>query len=298
MVLVSVCMLVYQQKDTIADAINSVLMQKTEFEYEILIGDDASTDGTQDIIREYCKKEPERCFLIKQEKNGGPTKNARDLIRHARGRYIAFLEGDDCWTDQEKLQMQIEFLQKNPDYSLVYHACKMVDMEGNILKQLEQKEELATLKELFPRGNRYMATSSMVGRNLYAEHPDWIKYLTYTHYIGDIPIKAAYLKSGKIGYINRVMSLYRKETQKGTSYSAMDLNVQRLDEMRAYRAVRHMYQGKKCESVNIMQMRVIRDIIEDWCQKKQKKKILKLFFGEMTMYEKLRYCKWRLLKEG
>ncbi len=123
--LLSILSLCYNQEKYIREAIEGFLMQKTNFGFEILIHDDASTDGTADIIREYQAKYPTLIKPILRKENrysrdkgfGGIFKSLNDV---ARGKYIAFCEGDDYWTDPYKLQKQVDFLEANPDYGLVH----------------------------------------------------------------------------------------------------------------------------------------------------------------------------------
>lgn len=110
----------YNQEDYIAEAIESALNQKCSFDFEILIGEDCSTDCTRDICLSYQKKYPEKVRVICREKNIGLVANNYDLIKHCRGEYLAYLGGDDFWTDMEKLEKQVCFLDRHPDYGLVY----------------------------------------------------------------------------------------------------------------------------------------------------------------------------------
>jgi len=108
-VLVSVIMLVYNHEAYIAQAIEGVLMQKTNFKYELIIGEDCSTDNSKEIIREYHKKYPDIIYPVYWKKNVGANKNANTIRARARGKYIATCEGDDYWCDEDKLQNQIDF---------------------------------------------------------------------------------------------------------------------------------------------------------------------------------------------
>lgn len=114
--LVSVGILVFNQKKYISTAIESVLNQQVDFEYEIVIADDASTDGTRELLIEYAKKYPKTIKLILQEKNIGLVENSKILKRNCKGRYRATLEGDDYWLDNDRLQKQVDFLETHLDY--------------------------------------------------------------------------------------------------------------------------------------------------------------------------------------
>jgi glycosyltransferase involved in cell wall biosynthesis len=129
--LVSVFMITYNHEKYIAQALNSVLMQKTSFDYEIVIGDDCSTDSTQKIIKDYVTKHPNKIKPIFQTVNVGAMRNAYEFtLPECKGKYIATLEGDDYWTDPDKLQKQVDFLESNENYSVCFHHVIMVDAQG------------------------------------------------------------------------------------------------------------------------------------------------------------------------
>lgn len=118
--LVSVWMITYNQEKYIAQAIESVLMQKTTFDFEIVIGEDCSTDDTRKIVKQYQLKNPQKINAIYQSINVGARRNAYEFaLPQCRGRYIACLEGDDYWTDPDKLQKQVDFLESNQTFGMV-----------------------------------------------------------------------------------------------------------------------------------------------------------------------------------
>lgn len=143
--LVSICVITYNHKDYIKDCLNGILMQQCNFDYEILLGDDDSNDGTREICIEYAKKFPEkfRLFLHHRENNikinGKPTGRFNIMYNFykARGKYIALCEGDDYWTDPLKLQKQVDFLEANDDYVLTTHWNRVVyESEKGPLKRV------------------------------------------------------------------------------------------------------------------------------------------------------------------
>lgn len=131
---VSVIMLTYNHKDYIKTALDSVLSQKTSCSFEILVSDDASTDGTDEIVLEYAKKYPGLIRAFIREKNLGSVKNGYLTAKAARGRYLTTCEGDDFWTDPEKIQKQFEFMNEHPQYSGCVHLVGLVDKNGQRLK--------------------------------------------------------------------------------------------------------------------------------------------------------------------
>jgi len=131
---VTVRTITFQHAPYIRDCIEGVLMQKTDFPFEYIIGEDFSTDGTREIVFEYAKKYPDKIRVITAGKNVGMTENIRRLILAARGKYIALCEGDDYWTDPYKLQKQVDFMEKNPDVAITYHDSCKVDADKNIIE--------------------------------------------------------------------------------------------------------------------------------------------------------------------
>lgn len=139
-VLISVCLITYNHAAFIRQAIEGVLMQKIDFPWEFIIADDKSTDGTTDILLEYQKKYPRLIKLLLQEKNVGPGKNWMDLISAPKGKYIAYIEGDDYWTDNYKLQKQVNFIEANPSYSICWTQYDI--LKNKILENLQWNDPL------------------------------------------------------------------------------------------------------------------------------------------------------------
>ena len=132
--LVSVAVITYNHENYIRQCLEGILMQKTDFPFEIIIGEDCSTDGTRKVIEEFEKKYPAIVKPIYQEKNVGGAVNAYSYCYpRLSGKYIAICEGDDYWTDEYKLQKQVDFLEQNPEYVLCFHRVAAVDKENNIL---------------------------------------------------------------------------------------------------------------------------------------------------------------------
>ena len=215
--LVSVIVLTYNHSAYIRQALDSILQQKTTFPYEILVGDDASTDGTPLIIKEFETKFPQIIRPILRENNIGATKNLYDLLFLARGKYIACLEGDDFWLDSNKLQQQTIWLDHHPEYIGCYHYCRTVDEFGQELpnpKWVGQKERFS-LKD-FDGIKLPGHPSSWVYRNIY-QNPRFDYSILYTAHnlIGDRTTALFLLAEGDFGLIPKIMSCYRMIIHKG-----------------------------------------------------------------------------------
>lgn len=130
--LVSVILIAYNHEKYIRTALDSIVMQRVNFDYEVLVAEDCSTDSTPQILKEYAARYPDIFHLILHKKNVGVAQNSRDARRMCRGKYIAVLEGDDFWTDPLKLQKQVEFMESHPEYSACAHEIKFVNENGNL----------------------------------------------------------------------------------------------------------------------------------------------------------------------
>lgn len=207
--LVSICCITYNQEDFIADAIEGFLMQKTEFPYEILIGEDCSTDRTKDIVLGYAESNPDRIKLFISEKNMGGQKNFENLTEQSRGKYIALCEGDDYWTDPLKIQKQIAFLERNPECMMSFHASKVITAKKlSTLRTIRpfQQDHLCTVEEIIRIAGAKIPTQSKVYRKqVVADLPQW--YLSA--HVGDMAKDLLIASRGTIAYMDETMSVYR-----------------------------------------------------------------------------------------
>lgn len=211
-VVVSVICTTYNHERYIAETIESFIMQKTEFRYEILIHDDASTDNTAEIIKKYEKKFPEIIKPVYQRVNQySQGVNVHELTRQrARGKYFALCEGDDCWIDPYKLQKQINFLEKNPQYSLSVHETLIVDANtGKKVSSVKPSKYSRTfsVEEVIYGGGDLFATNSMVYRK---PKGNIMPQFFYDAPVGDYPLAIYLALNGRVHYINECMSIYRK----------------------------------------------------------------------------------------
>lgn len=131
--IISVCIITYNHAKFIEQAIESVLKQIVNFKYEIVIADDYSTDGTREILLEYQNKYPKLIKLIFQNENVGPAQNWLDLMSFPTTKYIAYFEGDDFWIDDNKLQLQFDFMEQNSQYTLCFTDYCTVNTEGDTI---------------------------------------------------------------------------------------------------------------------------------------------------------------------
>jgi glycosyltransferase involved in cell wall biosynthesis len=213
--LVSVLITAYNHENYIAETLDAVLMQQCDFDYEIVVGEDASSDRTRDILLEYQKQNPKRIRLIFHDRAEaehdrslglGGKRNFVQTLEACRGTFVAVLDGDDYWTSPKKLQKQADFLKAHQDYSMGCHRAAMIDERGNIvnLHPAEETNESLGIEDLL-ESNFVNASSVMFRRGLFGEFPAW----HYDMPIGDWTLHVLNAEHGKIGYMNEVMANYR-----------------------------------------------------------------------------------------
>ena len=214
---VSVSVITYNHEKYIKKAIDSILMQKTDFKYEILLGEDDSIDGTRDIVKDYGIRYPDRIrvFLNSRKNvlriNGTATGrlNLINNITQARGKYVALLEGDDYWTDPHKLQKQVNLLESRPDFSMCFHWVDQFNQNSKKIKYPrygpKSVKEFYTFDDLLRCGN-FIGTCSVMFRNkLFAKFPSWFYHIP----VGDFPLHLINSRFGNIGFIDECMGVYR-----------------------------------------------------------------------------------------
>ena len=203
---VSVLMITYNQEKYVAQAIDSILAQQADFPYELVIGEDCSTDGTHAICQAYQQQYPGIVRLLVREKNLGMAANFFSTFAECTGEYLAILEGDDFWPDPFKLQKQVDYLDANPGHALVFARTEAFfqDLDRPGYEIPPPDAEPFTLDNLLKVN--YIATCSvMYRRELVTDLPLWLTRLDMI----DWPLHILYAQRGAIGFINETMAKYR-----------------------------------------------------------------------------------------
>lgn len=208
---VSICCVTYNHENFISDAIESFLMQRTFFPYEILIHDDASTDRTPLIIREYESLYPGIIRGVYQTVNqySRGERVSRFLLEKAKGSYVAVCEGDDYWTDPDKLQKQVDYMEDHPGCSLCVHGAIHVGVDNRSLASKTRparRSRRFAAEEVIEGGGGLFPTNSFLYPVQYAvERPDYYKNAP----VGDYPLAIYLATQGYVYYMDRMMSTYR-----------------------------------------------------------------------------------------
>ena len=227
----SVCLITYNHGRFIAQALDSALAQETNFEFEIVVGEDCSADHTRQILVEYQQRYPGKIRLMLPEKNLGANRNFARTLQACRGQYIALLEGDDYWTAPTKLQEQVDFLDSHEECAICFHSVRVFHEDGSVAPRLSPRfghKKISTIEDLLGLGN-FIPTCAAVFRNgLISEFPDWF----YTLRIADFSLHVLNAQYGKIGYINKVMGAYRIHS--GGTFSAASTSGNAHEVVRTY----------------------------------------------------------------
>lgn len=208
--IVSVCMITYNHAQFIEQAIEGVLIQETNFEFDLIISNDCSKDTSDSCIRNLIASHPKGNLVkyFNHISNIGMSLNADFALKECTGKYIALCEGDDYWTDPKKLQKQVDFLEANPDFSICFHNAEElfedIDKPSFLYCNTAQKE-VSTLEDLLTNGN-FIPTCSAIFRSHFLKNfPTWFIKLG----MGDWILHILNAQQGKIKYINEVMGVHR-----------------------------------------------------------------------------------------
>lgn len=206
--LVSVLIITYNHEKYIEQAIQGALDQVTNFPFEIVIGEDASTDLTRGICKQFIAKYPDRIRLLLNSQNLGPKSNFIKTLQACHGKYIALCEGDDYWDIKDKLQFQFDFLENNPDYVLI----------GGYGKQILESESYQLIHDMRPVMNDFdVTTRYLINYNPFSTvtvffKNDLVKIFPQVYFSGPGGDRRLYLllsDFGKCRYVNRSLGVYR-----------------------------------------------------------------------------------------
>lgn len=255
--LVSICCITYNHVEYIEETLQGFLSQKTDFLYEILIHDDASTDGTVEVIRKYEKKYPEIIKPIYQKENQY-TKGVSKIDytfnqTRARGKYIAICEGDDFWINNNKLQLQVDYMKNNPKCTFCFHNALVIDESDKrkeaklfIKDKYEHNQEINLPSEKFDAGELQLlgfipTASFMYPKYVMNNPPSWY----FEAPVGDNATKLLASSFGYAYFLNKPMSVYRKNVpgsvmtkwkkeDKGKSLSRFEETIKMLNSFDEY----------------------------------------------------------------
>ena len=220
-IMVSICCLVYNHEKYLRKCLDGFIMQKTNFKFEVLIHDDASTDHSADIIREYEKKYPNIIKPIYQKENQyskGVKINWKYQYPRVKGKYVALCEGDDYWCDENKLQMQFDIMEGDKNIALCVHKVRLIKENGEYTDSFYPRKKVnegciiqKDMMDIFLEHHMYpFHTSSYFVKSEYLielknQVPDFMKISP----VGDTPLMLYLSSKGHIYYMNRECSYYR-----------------------------------------------------------------------------------------
>ncbi len=244
--LVSIQCLVYNHEPYLRQCLDGFVMQKTNFPFEAIVHDDASTDGSTAIVREYAEKYPDIIKPIYETKNqyckhDGSLRRIMDDAMHPDSKYVAMCEGDDYWIGPDKLQLQVDFLESHPDYSMCCNLARVYDESLNTFVDVVPPDRSGRLKpdEIINRGGLFISTCSL----LYRKHVKWPGYPEYCQkcHVADYPLQIMCAMKGAVYCFDRQMSVYRINNPGSWSSRQRSFDVDRL--IRTRRSEVNMLKG-------------------------------------------------------
>jgi len=216
---ISVCIITYNQEPFIRKCLDGVISQKLNFEYEVIIGEDCSTDKTLDICKEYQLKYPNIITLLPSNENHGMVRNWLRTISECNGKYVAVCEGDDYWTDPNKLQTQFDIMETNNEFSFTFHSVSV-------------KNEIKSINYIYPKPSKKILTFNDILKKHYIPtcsvffrremfpkpEPNFLKYCL----MGDLPAQLLLSSNGNAFFLDKKMATYRK------NQNSITLNVSQI----------------------------------------------------------------------
>lgn len=206
---VSIVMPTYNHARYIQQAIEGVLSQRADFDYQLIIGDDCSVDGTGELCQRYADAHPQRIVLHRRPQNIGAQRNWAQLYESARGEFLALCDGDDYWTHPHKLAHQVALLEANPHWSGCFHRAKIFDEgSGKYSGELPDRGQALPLEltfQDFSAENLAPTASMMYRRGLVPQSPDWMAQLA----LGDWPMHLLHALQGPLGFWSETCAVYR-----------------------------------------------------------------------------------------
>lgn len=230
--MVTILCLVYNHESYIRQCLEGFVMQKTNFRFEAIVHDDASTDGTAAIIREYAEKYPDiikPIFETENQYSKGDGSLGRIMTAHTHGKYVAICEGDDYWIDPLKLQRQVDFLEGNPEYVLTYTGAYIVN--ANSEKQrwryfLQKRYSGDVTKYLFCKGSFIITATTCYRSDYIAEFTHEKSMIPFPLKMGDLPLWLFLSLKGKFKYIDEKTTCYRILPQSASHFKEREKRIE------------------------------------------------------------------------
>ena len=211
--LVSISCITYNHINYIEQCLDGFLEQETDYPFEILIHDDCSTDGTTEIIQKYSTKYPDIIKPMYETENqyqqGKPAGSLIWNIPRAKGKYIALCEGDDYWIDENKLQMQVDFLEKNPEYGMCYTKAKQFIQKKRKFSRRRFGTDVRDFEDLLFNGNRVPTLTTVFRKDLLNSYLKGIYPQDKGWLMGDYPMWLYFAHESKVKFFDKVTSVYR-----------------------------------------------------------------------------------------
>ncbi|MEO2602188.1 glycosyltransferase, partial [Clostridium butyricum] len=239
-IMVTVVCVTYNHENYIRDCLEGIVRQKTDFKFQVFIGDDCSTDGTRKIIDEYVNKYPDIIIPFHREENIGSIHNFGDLCERVDTKYIAFCDGDDYWIDYDKLQKQVDFLENNPDINGVSGRLRLEVPEDWFLKDYYKrnkdgyfyqpdflpgfkmpKDNLVNINNLVANNITHACATMLRVNEEIVKLPEWF----YKTYMGDTPYVMLQVGDGKLKFTDDIVGIYRKHDAGVTNSKDIDTNM-------------------------------------------------------------------------
>lgn len=220
---VSIICPVYNKEEYISQGLDSILSQKTDYSYEILVGEDCSTDNSYEVLKAYEKKYPDIIHIYRREKNLRQSANVYDLFKKSQGKYVMILDLDDYYTSDYKIEKQVSFLEEHTEYIGTVHDFEVVDKSGNVITDEQNAKPITeylgkeiTLEDFLEKGFIFQ-TATLCYRNIWRDDWDYSILYTSDDTVVDLTINTILLKRTPLFVLPETLSAYRLVIEDGAA---------------------------------------------------------------------------------
>lgn len=263
-IIVSVICRTYNHEQFIKRTLEGILNQVTNFDFEIIIGDDASKDQTTEIIETYQRKYPGKIVLMKNKTNIGSVMNLANITKKIKGKYVAVCDGDDYWIDPYKLTKQVDFLEQNKDYNICFHSIAFSQKNNPNIELSKSVEDTTTFNELVQ--DNYIYMSSVMYKWIYPNGLDEQNF-NFDSLPADWQLHLQHANFGKIKFLDDVMAVYNIHDNGmwGHAQNGMKIHLKYgLKKIKLFKYLENFKDGLYIESLRSKQLYLYRILINHY----------------------------------
>ncbi len=286
---VSVATVAFNHVGLVRQSVESALGQKADFPFEIVIGEDCSTDGTREVLQEIQQENPNSIRLILREKNLGMQWNFARTLEACEGEYIAVLDSDDYWTSDQKLAKQVQFMDEHPEHAISYHRTDVLfeSEPGKNLSIPTDSKPVSDIEDI-AFANMLASCATMFRRDRLPKFPDWYAEVhTYDWVLATLIL----INGGTVGFLDETMAAYRVHAS--NLYSRLDERSRLEKELKYYDYLLPLFPDKALANARLGKADRLYDLANNYRRTGDKTKAKAMFAEALSLESEGHRLPWR-----